>query len=747
MEQLEKPSNISISYSSPGFFTILFNNINNAVKYTLYYTNIHTSITNTIESIQPFIKLQIPYDSYTFQLECADIYNNTSYSDIINYITPHIHNITFSENDTESSEIIKKIYISWDITNSIDVIGYNIYNNSKRLDDIIYLSDTSVAIYVDKHKEYNISITAITEIGETAAVAVVTVVAASATAVTATLHPSWLPAEMLSPVSQQSTTARSILLLPPEPPTITFKIYDKSIDIFIENYNTEYIYSIYQYNPTTSNFFEVTTTRKNNRFRITGLSNGINYNFRIYSVLSDTLSTPVDINTIPQTIPQPPQIQHVQLGDSSIQVNWISPTDNGGSSILYYICQIYTASYSISLITDNSREFYKLNESYILHRGSLPSIIPYISIDYTFNSMNIYGLENNKTYTIQILASNIIGSSSPSSQILATPMSVPQAPSNISVIGIFEGVTVRWSYNINIIPPLIGFKVFWKLETSTNEYDGMYYITNPNITSYTISGLINDSRYIVYIKAINDYGDSFPSPYKIGIPYNTESELLIETISADIPDITVIYNNPLITFDYARNYLDKIQRRETNYSSIVYKQADSIFSILNTIDISLQKNIFIDRVLFKSRDNIIWLYNITHPSYRDIKTSVCIMTTTQNKKYSNARLPRGLNIIDINQFDESEIMIVGNIFDTSTYTTLEFEINRTITGLYIYKEIGDTISLLVSSLTSNTDMKTHTGTTYNNITLQYIGQNNGRYKFIYYGPISRLIFSYSVLTL
>ena len=119
------------------------------------------------------------------------------------------------------------------------------------------------------------------------------------------------------------------------------------------------------------------------------------------------------------------------------------------------------------------------------------------------------------------------------------------------------------------------------------------------------------------------------------------------------------------------------------------------------------------------------------------------MTTTQNNKYSNVRIPFGLHIMDINQFDESEIMIVGNISDTSTYSTLEFEINNSITGLYIYKEIGDTISLLVSALTNDTIK--NNGSIYNNITLEYVGQDKNRFKFIYYGPVSRLIFSHNIL--
>ena len=39
-----------------------------------------------------------------------------------------------------------------------------------------------------------------------------------------------------------------------------------------------------------------------------------------------------------------------------------------------------------------------------------------------------------------------------------------------------------------------------------------------DIKSYTINGLLNDSRYIIWIRAVNDYGDSLPSPFKISSP-------------------------------------------------------------------------------------------------------------------------------------------------------------------------------------------------------------------------------------
>jgi hypothetical protein len=51
------------------------------------------------------------------------------------------------------------------IPNGYDLVVDHINNN--KLDNIINLSDTSIAVYIDKNSKYNIGIAAVTEVSET----------------------------------------------------------------------------------------------------------------------------------------------------------------------------------------------------------------------------------------------------------------------------------------------------------------------------------------------------------------------------------------------------------------------------------------------------------------------------------------------------------------------------------------------------------------------------------------------------
>ena len=163
---IDKIYNISISYSQPGFFTILWNPVENTSYYNIYYTDKLTNITNSIDTIASFITLNIPLNSYKFKIEAIiETEQYSIYSDSIEYNVPSIF-------DIKSKIVDNKLCVSWSISGQDDITGYTFYNNGVKFNDILMLSNTSAILYLIDINNYNVSLSIITEFGEVAAVAV-----------------------------------------------------------------------------------------------------------------------------------------------------------------------------------------------------------------------------------------------------------------------------------------------------------------------------------------------------------------------------------------------------------------------------------------------------------------------------------------------------------------------------------------------------------------------------------------------
>ncbi len=133
-------------------------------------------------------------------------------------------------------------------------------------------------------------------------------------------------------------------------------------------------------------------------------------------------------------------------------------------------------------------------------------------------SYTINGLQDGVPYFFEVLAYNSIGYSSPSNQVELIPASVPNSPIINSIKYGNDNVTLSWSPpSFSGGYPILGY--YLVVMNGSNVVSSYY----TNSTSLTITNLMPNVTYDVYIFAFNKLGNS--SPYIITVTPITKAKI------------------------------------------------------------------------------------------------------------------------------------------------------------------------------------------------------------------------------
>lgn len=217
-------------------------------------------------------------------------------------------------------------------------------------------------------------------------------------------------------------------------------------------------------------------------FEITGLTNGVTYNFGWAGRSLGQNGRWIYANATPVGLPDSPSITSVIGGSNSLLVSFTPPVDTGGLPI---------TSYQYSL--DGGVTFTTVGTSY---------------------SFTIAGLDSGTTYSVTLRAVNSLGAGAWSASMAGTTTASPTAPTITSITPSYRALVV------DFVPPVdTGGLPVLLYQYSLN--GGSTFTTAPSTTSpFTISGLEDSTSYPVTLRAVTSAG---PGAWSIAVIGTTAS--------------------------------------------------------------------------------------------------------------------------------------------------------------------------------------------------------------------------------
>ena len=236
---------------------------------------------------------------------------------------------------------------------------------------------------------------------------------------------------------------------------------------------------------------------------ITGLTNGVTYSVEVVAnnAAGDSVSS-AKASGRPARTPDAPEAIVVTDGEAGqTTVTWDRPLFNGGHSVMSYTATAYDSN------------------------GNAVASCTYVVTSPEVDSCVITGLTNGADYIVRVFATNSLGAGATDEAVdVATPQSVPGAPTSVHATGGIQTATISWtpptdnggspitSYTVNLLD-----NVGNVIGTCT------YVVTSPEVDQCTVDGIAGGD-YEVQVIANNATG---------GSDYGTTTVLVMD--SADVP--------------------------------------------------------------------------------------------------------------------------------------------------------------------------------------------------------------------
>ena len=223
---------------------------------------------------------------------------------------------------------------------------------------------------------------------------------------------------------------------------------------------------------------------------VTGLINGTKYYFwlvagKFPNVVSNMASA------TPVTVPEAPTGLTATPGNSQVTLSWAAPASDGGSPVSRYNVFEGTAA-------------------------DLSSSAPVTNV--TGTAVTLPGLINGTTYYFRVTAVNRAGEGQPSNEVQAVPVTVPGAPTGLTVTAGNAQVTLSWTAPASDGGSQISGYVIYKGTSPGGETSTPVSGSLVTATSYTVTGLANGITYYFTVTAVNRIGDSPASNEVSAVP-------------------------------------------------------------------------------------------------------------------------------------------------------------------------------------------------------------------------------------
>ena len=206
---------------------------------------------------------------------------------------------------------------------------------------------------------------------------------------------------------------------------------------------------------------------------ISGLTNGTAYSFTVTATNGAALVSVASssASATPKTTPSAPLSVSLTPQDAALKVNWAAGS-NGGSSITGYTATATPGDLTCTTVT---------------------------------TTCSISGLTNGTSYSIKVVATNVVGAGSASSTVTAVPNVAPAAPTSVQAVASPTKLAVNWTAPAsNGGTEVLGYR-------ATATPGGAFCETTAATSACEITGLTNGTGYTVQVIARNALGSGAES--------------------------------------------------------------------------------------------------------------------------------------------------------------------------------------------------------------------------------------------
>ena len=232
-----------------------------------------------------------------------------------------------------------------------------------------------------------------------------------------------------------------------------------------------------EYTPAGGSPQTVSTGSATTSYAVTGLTNGTSYTFRVRAVnaVGTGAFSAASSSVVPVAVPAAPTSLVGTVGNGSVDISWIAPSDTGGTEITNYTVEYTPAGGSASTATTSAS--------------------PY----------TITGITNGTAYSIRVAANNSVGRGAYTSAISRVPATTPGTPTGLAATGGSASGRLALSWTA---PASTGGSAItsYTVEYTPSGGSAQTVSTASSSSSYNLDGLTNGTSYSVRVRAVNAVG-------------------------------------------------------------------------------------------------------------------------------------------------------------------------------------------------------------------------------------------------
>ena len=265
------------------------------------------------------------------------------------------------------------------------------------------------------------------------------------------------------------------------------------------------------------------------------VSNGQTYFYKVAAVNGvGEGSRSNSVNATPATTPSAPRNLTAMFGNEYVQLNWETPSSNGGSTIINY--QVWRATGS---------------------GAKTPRVL--LGTVFSFNDTDV---DNGDTYYYTVKAINSIGSSVDSNQVTANPATVPNAPTGLMATSGDAFVSLEWTApSDDGGKDVTGYTLF--RGSVSGEYSESFSLGN--VLTYNDTSLTNGQRYYYAIAAVNAIGEGSRSSEVFSTPMALPSAPTFTQVKEGDAEVHLEWSAPIDGGSDITSY--RLYRNESGGSS------------------------------------------------------------------------------------------------------------------------------------------------------------------------------------